>query len=92
MDWTLCTFQRNEQHPWQKLNTSIVILTPANRKAHELNTTAGWLWTYLAAPRTYGETLSAFRQEFEVSQERLGPDLKAFLTRLQQENLIEILN
>ena len=85
-------FARIKQHLYSDLNGEAVILSLRNGKYYGLNSVGACIWNGLAAPVTLSELESAVMNEYDVDEAVCEHEVDAFLRRMVDEGLVEILD
>ena len=80
---------RKMENPWQQMGEDVIVLSPAERKAHELNGVGAFLWGCLEQPVSVEELIERVCQEYDVDPGVAATDLNHFLQKLVDQGLIE---
>ena len=68
----------------------VVVLNLASGVYYGLNPVGARVWSLIQQPRTFAELRDQLLQEYEVESASLEADLRALLTELADQRLIEI--
>ncbi len=68
----------------------VVVLNLASGVYYGLNPVGARVWSLIQQPRTFAEIRDQLLQEYEVESASLEADLRALLTELADQRLIEI--
>jgi Coenzyme PQQ synthesis protein D (PqqD) len=85
-------FKVIDEHLYSDLKDEAVVLNLVNGKYYGLNCVGVAIWKELQSPVTIGEIESAIIQEFDVDQERCHREILAFLGKMTEETLVEIID
>jgi Coenzyme PQQ synthesis protein D (PqqD) len=81
-----------DEHLYSDLKDEAVILNLANGRYYGLNAVGVSIWKALLEPATLGEIEIGIMREFAVDQETCGREVTAFLDKMAEEELIEIID
>ena len=76
--------------PWQQDGDKALILDADEHFAHELNSTALFIWQNINTPKSYKQLCSNFINEFDASEDLLLRDLNETLSLLQELKLVQV--
>ena len=74
------------------LNGEAVILNMKNGKYYGVNTVGATIWEVIQKPASFEDVKSTVLMEFDVDEETCEEEIKTFLEKMAEEDLIEILN
>lgn len=74
----------------ESVDDEIVIVHRELANVHQLNTTAAWIWRKLDGTNYLGAITDDYCLVFEVEVDVAHRDVRAFLTKLTQLNLLEV--
>jgi len=75
--------------PWQVLDEAVIILSPANRMAHELDETGSFVWLEISKNQTIDQISRRLTEEFDVDMVTAQKDTLSFICALEGKNLVE---
>jgi len=81
-------YRQDSRLPAQEIEGQAVIVVPAKSEMHVLDEVGTFLWTELSRPRSAEELAQSVCEEFDVSLEQAGPDVRAFLETLVGKGLV----
>ena len=82
--------QKNESIITSELEGKAVMMSIENGQYYGFDEIATDIWTSIDTPIAIGELVSRLTEKYDVSKERCEESVIAFLTKLYNENLIEI--
>jgi len=82
--------RKNESIITAELDGKAVMMSIENGKYYGFDEIATDIWESLDAPIAVGELISKLTEKYDVTTERCEESVIAFLTKLYNENLIEI--
>lgn len=81
-----------DEHLYSDLKDEAVILNLANGRYYGLNAVGVSIWKALLEPATIGEIESTIMLEYDVDQETCSREVSAFLDKMAEEKLIDIID
>ena len=81
-----------EEHLFSNLEGEAVLLNLKNGKYYGLNVVGVAVWQRLQQPTTFAEIQSGILDEFAVTPEVCRREVLAFLTRMHDEELLELVD
>jgi hypothetical protein len=66
----------------------VVVLDHANERIHQLNATAGFIWSRLDGKRTIERVAAEMTQEFDVDEQRALADVRRVVAQLRSMELV----
>lgn len=82
-------YRRDDRLPSQDVQGQTVVVVPARRELHELlEETANFLWAQLSRERSIADLVAALCDEFDVEPAVAEPDVREFLSRLEEKGLV----
>ena len=78
---------RSKLVPWQELDGNIILLTPHNSSAHELNEMGSWLWRKME--KTEKSLVEKLIAQFEVVPSEARSDVRSFVSELEHKGIIQ---
>ena len=92
MDIQNTRFRRSTRQVSTRLGEDTVVLHLEAEEYFQLNEVGSRIWELLETPRTVEELATQLHKEFEVSPQQLRTDLVAFLQRLLELDLVEVVS
>jgi hypothetical protein len=84
------TFKLKNTLPSNEIGNDFILLDSSNKKAHELNVLGKFIWQQLNEEISLENLKDRLMKEYEVDQVILDQDVRVFLTKLHDKNLIDI--
>jgi hypothetical protein len=85
------TYKLAENISWRQIEDQVLILDPRhNRKAHELNPVASFIWIELTAGTILDDILVKLVDHYadEISKQQLEDDFNSFINSLVDQKLL----
>ncbi len=80
---------KRANRPWQEMNGRALVLDPERASAHELNSTATFIWQKLETAQDLEQLTSLLAAEYDIEPTLARVDLLAHLNELQAKRLLE---
>jgi Coenzyme PQQ synthesis protein D (PqqD) len=81
-----------KQHLFSDLNNEAVILSIKSGKYYGLNAVGASIWKAIESPLTFAEIQARVMGEYEVAEGTCHREVSAFLQKMTNEGLIEVLD
>jgi hypothetical protein len=81
-----------QHHPniiWRVLDDGVVVVSPQQGQVRVLNPVGTAVWGLIDGRRTVADLAAALTEQYDVSLEEAGRDLRAFLAELTERGLLE---
>jgi hypothetical protein len=81
-----------QHHPniiWRVLDDGVVVVSPQQGQVRVLNQVGTTIWGLIDGHRTTADLAKALTEQYDVSLEEAGRDLRAFLAELTERGLLE---
>lgn len=85
-------YKASPDHLYSDLKDEAAILSMATGKYYGINAVGVTIWKAISMPATIEEIEEAVMSEYEVDRQTCGKEIRAFLTRMADEQLIEVLD
>ena len=85
-------FKAVDEHLYSDLKGEAVVLNLVNGKYYGLNSVGVAIWKSLQTPATLAEIELSIQREFDVDRETCHREVSAFLEKMVEERLIEVLD
>lgn len=89
---TTVLFQAVREHLCCELNGEAVILNLKNGKYYGLNPVGAEIWNLLKKPVRLSKIVKRLLSEFDVDEQECRLEVESFLTLMENEGLVEIIN
>jgi hypothetical protein len=80
-------WRRDSSLPFQTMDDEIIVVDPATRQVHLLNTTAAHIWTLLQSAHSLPALVIALEQEFDATPGELRAEVVSFLSEMSEKHL-----
>ena len=84
-------WRRDSNLPFQTMDDEIIVVDPATRQVHLLNTTAASIWTLLQTAHSLPALVTALEQEFDAAPGELRAEVVSFLNEMSDKRLCSAL-
>jgi hypothetical protein len=81
-----------QHHPsiiWRVLDDGVVVVSPQQGQVRVLNQVGTTVWGLIDGRRTVADLAAALTEQYNVSPEEAGRDLRAFLAELTDRGLLQ---
>ena len=85
------TFRPSPDVVAQRIGAEVVLVNLQTNQIYELNRTGARLWELVTAGHDRGELQQQLQAEFDVDEAALTAEIDAFLTALEREQLVTVL-
>jgi hypothetical protein len=72
------------------VGSDVVVMSVSAGMYYMLEGTAGFIWSALAQPRSFGELCHEVTEHFDVSDEQCSRDVAVYLQTLASDSLVRI--
>jgi hypothetical protein len=83
--------RRSESAIFEEFEAEAVVLNPETDRYVWLNATGSWLWQMLDTAVGSDQLAASVAREWDVPQDRAHRDVLAFLRRLSERGLVELM-
>ena len=81
---------RSPDLPDCTVGPDVVVMSIPAGMYYVLDGTAGYIWTALERPRTFGDLCRELTERFDVDAEQCARDVSAYLEQLARDSLVRI--
>ena len=85
-------FSADKEHLYSDMEGEAVILSLKNGKYYGVNSVGAYIWATLQNPISFQDIQAGLMREYSVDEETCRREVSAFLERMTEEGLIEILD
>lgn len=85
-------FAAIREHLFSELKGEGVILSLKTGKYYGVNEVGRFIWSRIQNPATFGDIQTALLNEYDVDEETGLREIAKFLTRMAEEELVDIIN
>ena len=84
--------RRNDEAVWRVIDGEIVVLIPQEVELHALTGCGGRVWELIEGEIAISEIVKRISAEYEVEPQKAREDITAFVHKLEQKKLLEIIH